>query len=258
MPKSPRTLPLPLRSHLLRAAGALSVVTGLGGCSYRFAVPEPATEQGKKVMTLWQVSLYAAVGLGVLVLGILVYSLIRHRRRSDELPKQTEGSVPLELTYTIIPFILVAALFFYGLKVQDDATHLTSKSASAATQPLALDVTGYQWNWRFKYTADNVTVEPDETGALPEMVLPVNKTIRFNLIAIDVNHSFFVPGFLTKRDLIPGVHNEIEVTPDRTGEFLGYCAEYCGLNHSKMNFKVRVVSQADYDSWIAQQKGKSL
>lgn len=228
---------------------------GLSGCNYRFGMPEPATEQGQEVLQLWQVSLYAATALGALVLGLLFYSLIRHRRRDNDLPKQTEGNIALEITYTVIPFILVGLLFAYGVVVQNTATKLTSDSSPEAADIVEVDVTGYQWNWRFHYPKDNVTVEGDNYS-LPEMVLPVDKRIRFDLVAADVNHSFFVPGFLTKRDLIPGVRNEIEVTPRSTGTHIGHCAEYCGLNHSQMNFQVRIVSQAEYDQWIEQQKGK--
>ena len=155
----------------------------------------------------------------------------------------------MEITYTVIPFILVGLLFGYGLKVQATQTELKNPD-------LVVDVTGYQWDWRFSYPAENISVV-GAPATLPELVLPVDKRVRFNLVAADVAHSFFVPNFLTKRDLIPGVRNEIEVTPKRTGFFIGHCAEYCGQSHSDMNFRVKVVSQADYDTWIQQQKGKA-
>lgn len=248
-------IPRPLIRRSIWLFAVFALTAGLSGCNYRFGMPEPATEQGTDVLTLWQVSFWAAVALGVLVFGLLGYSMIRHRRRNNDLPKQTEGNVALEVTYTIIPFLLVGALFFYGLVVQNTQTELNDEpaAAAAANELILVDVTGYQWNWRFNYPQENVDVIADNFS-LPEMVLPVGKTVRFNLMAADVNHSFFVPGFLTKRDLIPGVRNEIEVTPTAPGTYLGYCAEYCGLNHSEMNFQVRVVSQAEYDQWIAQQQ----
>lgn len=223
----------------------------LGGCSHRWGMPDPGTKEGDEVLQLWQVSLYGAVALGVIVFGVLFYSMIRHRRRNDDLPTQTEGNVALELTYTIIPFIIVGLLFAYGVKVQQDVVAL--KKGPDVT----VDVTGFQWNWRFTYPDDNVTVVGDNVS-LPELVLPVNERVRFNLVAADVAHSFFVPGFLTKRDLIPGVKNEIDVTPEKTGFYMGHCAEFCGLNHSQMNFRVKVVSQEEYDQWLNQhhQKGE--
>lgn len=232
------------------------VALTLTGCEQRFGLPNPATDQADEVLSLWLICLYAATALGVLIFGVLFYSLIRHRRRDNELPKQTEGSVPWEVTYTVIPFIIVGLLFAYGLKVQDTTTKLSKNP------DVRVDVTGYQWNWRFEYrnvadTKAPAMVTLNGTGdGTAELVLPVNETVRLNLIAADVNHSFFIPGFLTKRDLIPGVRNEIEVTPKRTGMYVGHCAEYCGVNHSQMNLKVKVVTQAEYDSWLLQ-KGKA-
>jgi cytochrome c oxidase subunit II len=180
----------------------------------------------------------------------LFYSMIRHRRRNNELPKQTEGNVALEVTYTVIPLIIVVVLFVWGFKAQNIATKLV------ASPDLVVDVTGYQWNWNFNYPANNVSVSGgiqtiEDESTYPEMVLPVDKRVRFNLTAADVNHAFFVPGFLTKRDLIPGVHNSIEVTPNKTGEFVGHCAEFCGTNHAAMNFKVKVVPQSEFDQWVS-------
>lgn len=224
------------------------VVLALTGCEQRFGLPDPATEQGEDVLDLWLVSFYAALGLGVLVLLLIAFALLRYRRRGDELPKQHEGSVALEITYTIIPLIVVAALFGFALKAQNSATELTDNPA------VRVDVTGYQWNWRFSYTDKQVTVIGDNVSE-PELVLPVDQRTRFSLVSADVNHSFFVPGFLTKRDLIPGVRNDIEVTPKKLGTYVGHCAELCGLNHSQMNFTVRVVPQPEYDQWLIQQRG---
>jgi cytochrome c oxidase subunit 2 len=234
---------------------SIFALTGLTGCdTHNFGLPSSNTEQGDSVVNLWLFSLYTATALGVLVFLVLFYSMIRHRRRNNELPKQTEGNVALEITYTIIPLIIVTVLFFWGLKAQDEAIALENPDVT-------VDVTGYQWNWIFDYPGKNVKVtggiqdiKREET--FPEILVPINQRIRFNLHAADVNHAFFVPGFLTKRDLIPGVNNAIEVTPDKLGTFVGHCAELCGTNHAYMNFRVKVVSQADYDKWLQSQAGK--
>lgn len=237
-------------------APLLLLGTGLlSGCTQRFGMPRPVTEQGDDVLSLWLFCLYAAFAIGVLVFGFLLYSIVRHRRRNDELPKQTEGNVALEITWTIVPLIIVVVLFGYGLQAQASATALKKEP------DLTLNVTGYQWNWRFQYPEQNVTVagglqDVTDRSTYPTMVLPVNERIRFNLVAADVNHSFFVTNFLTKRDLIPGVRNQIEVTPKETGEYIGHCAEFCGLNHSQMNFNVRVVPQVEFQQWVAQQQAR--
>jgi cytochrome c oxidase subunit II len=237
-------------------SASLFVLTAslLSGCQDRFGLPQPATEQGHDVMHLWHFCLYTAFAIGVVVFGFLLYSIVRHRRRNDELPRQTEGHVGLEITWTVIPLIIVAVLFGYGLKAQAATTALKRNP------PLVINVTGYQWNWRFDYpTENNITVAGgpqsiQDESTFPELVLPVNERVRLNLVAADVNHSFFVPNFLTKRDLIPGIKNEIEVTPDRINTYVGHCAEFCGLNHSQMNFRVKVVSQSDFQAWVQQQK----
>ncbi len=229
----------------------------LTGCEQRFGLPEAATEQGKSVTDLWLFCMYTAIALGTLVFFLLFYSLIRHRRRNNDLPKQNEGNTKLEAFYTFIPFVLVAILFGFGLKVQIEQTEL-------AKDDVRINVTGFQWNWRFQYPDNGVTVvggpqqagDPTESPNLAEIVLPVNKRARFDLVAADVNHSFFVPGFLTKRDLIPGIRNVIEVTPNKPGTYVGHCAEFCGLNHSQMNFRVRVVEQNEYDAWIESKKSQ--
>jgi cytochrome c oxidase subunit 2 len=230
-------------------------LTGLTGCeTHNFGLPKSNTEQGDSVVSLWLFSLYTATALGIIVFLILGYSMLRHRRRNNELPTQTEGNVALEVTYTIIPLIIVTVLFFIGLKAQDEAVALENPDVT-------VDVTGYQWNWIFDYPGKNVQVsggvqELQNEDTFPELVVPVDKRVRFNLHAADVNHAFFVPGFLTKRDLIPGVNNAIEVTPKNLGTFEGHCAELCGVNHAYMNFKVRVVPQAEYDQWLATQAAK--
>lgn len=227
-------------------------LTGLTGCeTHNFGLPKSNTEQGDSVVSLWLFSLYTATALGVIVFAVMLYSMIRHRRRNNELPTQTEGNVALEVTYTVIPLIIVVVLFFWGLKAQDEAVALENPAVT-------VDVTGYQWNWIFDYPGKNVTVsggiqDIDNKETFPEIYVPVDQRVRFNLHAADVNHAFFVPGFLTKRDLIPGVRNAIEVTPKNTGDFIGHCAELCGTNHAYMNFRVKVVTQAEYDQWLVDQ-----
>src|ERR687892_94477 len=120
-------------------------------------------------------------------------------------------------------------------------------------QGAEVDVIGFQWSWQFRYPDEDITIT-GEPGEPPEMVIPVDRPTSLNLIAADVAHSFWVPDFLSKRDLIPGVDNEIDVTPTEEGTYVGRCAEYCGLDHWRMNYAVRVVSQDEYDDWIAEQR----
>jgi cytochrome c oxidase subunit 2 len=119
---------------------------------------------------------------------------------------------------------------------------------------LSVNVIGYQWGWQFQYPAQHVTVQETNSSDTPTLVLPTNEWVHLKLTTRDVNHAFFVPGFLTKRDLIQGVNNVIELHPDRTGTYVGNCAEFCGIDHARMHFNVRVVTPADFDQWAAKAK----
>ena len=128
---------------------------------------------------------------------------------------------------------------------------------SSENPDLAVEVVGFQWQWKFTYQSDDgeplAVVIGDDSSEEPELVLPVGETTRFDLVAADVNHAFWVPEFLTKKDLIPGLDNAIQVTPTRIGRYDGFCAEYCGLDHWRMRFQVRIVPADEFDDWLADQ-----
>jgi cytochrome c oxidase subunit 2 len=123
----------------------------------------------------------------------------------------------------------------------------------SAEPDLRVEVTGFQWGWRFRYLAEGVTIVGTSIQP-PTMVLPVHATIQLVLVSPDVVHSFYVPAFLEKKDVIPGVENRLQVTTSRTGRFVGACAEFCGLDHSRMTFTVDVVPPQDFQSFIQQQQ----
>lgn len=218
---------------------------GLAGCSSRLGVPEPVTSEGESILTLWRALFWTAAALGAVVMGLIAWCIVRYRRRgSSELPAQSGGSIPLELIYTAIPIAIVAVLFAMTLVTDSNALTLRHRPE------LRVDVTGFQWQWRFEYPDRGVTVQGGP-GDLPELVLPLDSVVHLRLRSVDVIHSFFVPGFLTKRDLTPGATNTIEVRPKRTGTYGGHCAEFCGLDHARMNFTVRVVSPAAFEEWAS-------
>lgn len=225
--------------------------TLLSGCSSRGGVPDPATRQGQDVLHLWRILLAAGVALGALVAGLILWTIVFHRRprgaAPGALPRQTRANVPLEVFYTVVPLVIVAVLFGLSLRTQHRVTRLS------ATPDLAVEVTGFQWGWQFRYPAQGVTVTGDANKP-PTLVLPVGATVRLHLVASDVIHSFFVPQFLVKRDLIPGVDNSLELRPTETGHFGGYCAEFCGLDHSRMLFFVDVVTPQEFQGFAATQQ----
>jgi cytochrome c oxidase subunit 2 len=161
-------------------------------------------------------------------------------------PGQREYHIPIEVVYTAIPIAIVAVIFGFNVVTQDRVTALKDPD-------LEVDVTGFQWQWQFTYVDEDVTIT-GEANERPELVLPVDQRVRFNLHSPDVIHSFWVPDFFEKLDVIPGVDNRLEVVPNVEGTYTGRCAEFCGLDHWRMTFTLEVVSQAEFDDWLADQQ----
>jgi cytochrome c oxidase subunit II len=250
-----------------RAAGNLRRVTLLSilgtsllvltGCSSetkgewsRFAMPDPASEQGEHILNLWQGAWIAALVTGVIVWGLILYAVVAFRRRDpDEIPIQTRYNLPLEIFYTIAPIIMVIVFFAHTVKVQDAVLDDTVEPDHT------IEVVGQQWSWTFNYTGEDAVggqnVYTSGTASnIPTLYLPVNETTRFNLHSPDVIHNFGVPGFLMRMDVIPGRVNHYAITPTRTGVYAGKCYELCGVYHQRMLFNVRVVSSADYEAHL--------
>ena len=246
-------MPVPPRRRLIRAAPALIALLAallLSGCEVpSFGFPDAASEQADKVRDLWRGSMTAGLVVAVGVWGLIAWSLVRYRRRSDDVPHQVADNLPIEAVYITIPILIVCVLFFFTVR-----TDQAIDAGESGPPDVVVEVQGFQWQWQFTYPDEDVVVIGSSGAEPPEMVLPVDRTIRFELDAVDVNHSFWVPRFLTKRDLIQGVDNEIDVHTTATGTFAGRCAEFCGLDHWRMNFTVRVVPEAEYRAWLAEQR----
>ncbi len=231
--------------------GAAVLTLATAGCSSdtelgRLGFPVPVTEQGPIMLAFWQNSWIAAFVVGVLTWGLILWAVVAYRRGTKEgAPLQTRYNMPLEVLYTILPAIMVFALFAFTARDQAALTKLTD------TNKNTVGVVGFKWNWGFNYLEDNAF----ETGtpARPaELWMPVNERTRFKLTSPDVIHSFWVPQFLFKMDVVPGRENQFELTPNKIGVFEGKCAELCGTYHARMLFSVHVVSLADYQAHIAQ------
>jgi cytochrome c oxidase subunit 2 len=256
------------RRTLVRTATTASlaalVVLALSGCAGRVQdgfLPRAVTQNGQHVTNLWVGAWIAALGVGVLVWGLILWCVVAYRRRPDdtELPVQLRYNVPLEILYTVVPVFMIAVLFYYT--AHDEATLLdTSKHPD-----VVVNVIGKKWSWDFNYvnektyeagTQAELTGKPGAEASLPTLYLPVNKRVEFVLTSRDVIHSFWVPAFLQKLDVIPGLVNKFQVVPTQTGDFRGKCAELCGAYHSDMLFNVKVVDQATYEQHIADLKAK--
>jgi len=218
---------------------------------------QQVTSETQRVINLWVGTWIAGLFVGFLVWGLTIWCLVVYRRKRDDhsLPPQLRYNVPIELLYTVVPVLMVAVLFYYTAR--DEAVLLNTDIKPDVT----VNVVAKQWSWDFNYVDANVyesgvhsQLNPKGgiTGTAPPVLyLPVNKRVEFVLNARDVIHSFWVPAFLQKLDVIPGKTNKFQVVPTLIGEFEGKCAELCGAYHSQMLFKVKVVSQTDFDAQMA-------
>jgi cytochrome c oxidase subunit 2 len=231
---------------LLLASGVAVLAAGLSGCSVQdipnmLEAPVPATQQAERMHSLWQGSWVAALVVGVVTWGLIIYAIVAFRKRADSpsAPLQTKYNLPIEIMYTVIPLFVVGALFFF---TQRDASAIEDNTRTPAH---TVQVVGFQWNWVFNYLDSDVH-EVGSPQQLPTLYLVQGETVRFKLDSPDVIHSFWVPNFWYKKDVIPGRTNEFEIDPTKLGTFAGRCAELCGVNHSGMLFWVKVVTADEY------------
>ena len=243
----------------LALAGALA----LTGCSPEVQRGWLPTERGTtnhtdRIMDLWVNSWIAALVVGIITWGLIVWCLVAYRRRKGTVgfPRQTSFNLPLEVFYLTIPLFMVVVFFNF---TDRDQQAIDNRSEPA---DVVVDVRGKQWAWDFNYKAGDVIeedvyeagVQTNLTGntidmeQLPTLYLPVNKSVDLELNARDVIHSFWVPAFLQKRDMIPGKTNYIRFTPTKEGTYDGKCAELCGEYHSEMLFRVKVVSESEFQA----------
>jgi cytochrome c oxidase subunit II len=243
------------RRNAVRVGALAVMLLALTGCSTnttftRLGFPNPVTKQGEITLSLWQGSWLAGMAVGFVVWGLILWAVIFHRKRGDKLPPQVRYNMPIEILYTIVPFVLIAVLFYYTAKDENTIDNLSPNPN------LTVDVVGFQWSWEFNYPNYHVTSDGYMWGygPLPVLEIPVGENVRFNLTSPDVVHSFWVPEFLFKRDVIPGHPNHFQITATQTGTFTGHCSELCGLYHSRMLFTLKIVTQPQFNAWIAQQQ----
>lgn len=225
---------------------------GPGGPGPGFFPLQPVSQQGQYVSDFYPVIFWIAVGVFILVEGLLIWIVLRYRRRptDTELPKQTHGNGTLEIIWTLIPAIIVTALFAFTV---DTLGKVETAQDPADNPQMTIDVTGFQWQWTFDYKEQGISLTGTGREG-PTMALPVGEKIRIRLHATDVIHSFYVPQFLYKKDAIPGRTNEFDVLVQQVGTYAGQCAEFCGIGHADMHFTVQAMTPADFDAWVAQQQ----
>jgi cytochrome c oxidase subunit II len=216
----------------------------IAGCA-----PAGVTTEGRAAHNAYNIFMIAAaVVFGVVAIWLL-WSVVAFRRRNDELPNQIHGNNKLELLWTGIPLALVLFLFVVTVRAQN--TILADPPAR-----VTIDVTAFMWSWQFDYEDSDMQVVGGP-GNVPEMVVPVGVPIHIKLRSADVVHSFYVPRALFKRQAIPGTTNEFEMNFQRVGLYHGQCAQFCGVNHADMLFRVKVVSQDQFDRFLTSGQGRS-
>ncbi|WHS49485.1 cytochrome c oxidase subunit II [Rothia sp. SD9660Na] len=258
-----RTSSKGLKGKAVAAATAVSALL-LTGCSEQASVGWLPTQRGvtdnaDTIMDLWIGTWIAALAVGLVTWGLMLWCIIAYRRRKYETgyPRQVSYHAPLEIFYTAIPIILIVSFFTFSDRAERDITAPKSETAD-----VTIEVYGKQWAWDFNYLDENVyfagvQARLDKEGnvgveeTLPTLYLPVNSTVDLQLKSRDVIHSFWIPAFLEKRDTIPGMTNHMYFTTgSEPARYQGKCAELCGEYHSEMLFNVEVVSQEDYDAYI--------
>ena len=238
---------------------ACTTVNAPGGFPTLFP-PDAATQEGREIAALYAFTFWIAVVVFVLVEGLILWNVFRYRRRKDDsLPHQTHGHLIAEIIWTAVPAAIVLVLFVLSMQ-----TLAKVEARSESPPAVVVDAFGFQWQWAFGYDCpeafERSFTKIDESGQSftgagnqgPEMVLPTNQRVRIRLHGTDVNHAFYVPQFLYKQDVIPGQVNSFELLIDRAGTYTGQCAEFCGLAHASMNFTVRAVDRAAFDTWKEQ------
>ncbi|MFC5728357.1 MULTISPECIES: cytochrome c oxidase subunit II [Nocardioides] len=238
-------------------AGFVVLALALTGCSTdtqveRFGMPEIKSEQGEHILLLWQGAWVAALVTGVIVWALIIGVPLWFRRRSDdEVPIQTRYNLPIEIFYTIFPVVMVVAFFSQTVRVQNIALEMDPEP------DVVVKVVGQKWSWTFNYpdsvdAPGGTNVFVSGTGEdIPTLVIPVDKTVEFQLYSPDVIHNFGVPSFAMRMDVIPGNDNAYQVTPTETGTYDGKCYELCGAYHSRMLFNVEVVTESEYEAYLA-------
>ncbi|HEY6089164.1 MAG TPA: cytochrome c oxidase subunit II [Gemmatimonadaceae bacterium] len=205
----------------------------------------PHSDLGREIDFLWDRLLLLGTIVFILVEAVLIYVVFRYRRRENQPPPpQTHGSTKLEITWTLIPAVILVFIAVPTVRT------IFITQAQAAPGSLNIEVTGHQWWWEFRYPEYGVTTAN-------EIYVPVGRTVNFRLRSADVIHSFWTPQLGGKRDVVTNRTNFLWYTPDSStasNVWNGFCAEYCGASHANMRFRVFTVTPQQFDSWVAGQK----
>ncbi len=263
------TLVLALGSLMLSFSGAVFAASDDAKVDeaqrWGLNMTESVTAVGREIYDLHMLIFWICVAIGVVVFGIMFYSMIMHRKSVGAVASQFHHSTKLEIFWTLLPFIILI-----GMAIP--ATSSLIKIYDTSEADLDIKVTGYQWKWEYEYLGEdvrffsNLSTSQDEIyGRAPKgehyllevdnpLVIPVGKKVRFLITANDVIHAWWVPELAVKRDAIPGFVNDAWTIAEEPGIYRGQCAELCGKDHGFMPIVVEVKSEQDYAQWLLAKK----
>ncbi len=240
--------------------------------AWELNMTKSATAIGREIHGLHMTIFYVCVAIAIVVFGIMLYSIIRHRKSLGATAKPFHESTVVEIIWTTIPLIILVVMAI-------PATQTLIAMYDTETSDIDIKVTGYQWKWRYEYLSEQeqgidffstLTTSQDQMIGLETksenyllevdnaVVIPINKKVRFLFTAQDVIHSWWVPELAVKKDAIPGFINESWTKVEKVGTYRGQCAELCGQGHGYMPIVVKAVSAEDYQAWVKEQKSKQL
>ncbi|HXT36916.1 MAG TPA: cytochrome c oxidase subunit II [Chloroflexota bacterium] len=245
-----------VRAAALRGSGALFLAVLLSGCdSYPFSPIKPAGTVARQDDNLYEIVTVIALVVGVLVMGLIVYSAIRFGRRKgdpDEEPRQVHGNTALEVTWTFIPIVIVGLLFALAVQtLQATIVPLTAPKGS-----ITINVIGHQWVWEYQYPQYGIDYFQQYSAAVPVdgMHIPINRQVILNITGADVQHGWWVPALAGKNEATPGHWNHQEFNATKLGTYYAVCSYYCGTDHFDMLANVVVQTQADFDRWLVKNR----
>jgi cytochrome c oxidase subunit 2 len=242
----------PRRPYVRRVRAALSllVLLSLAACAGPEARQTTVITEGDHAARIYELLVpifWMAIGVFVVVEGLLVYTVWRFRRRSNALPAQIHGNTQIEILWTIAPALIVLVIAVLTFRTQAATAQLT---LSPSSPPLEITAVGRQWWFEFQYPGLGAEGRPIVTAS--DMYIPVGQPIRITLEARDVMHNFWVPRLAGKTYMIPGKQNLIAFTAEEPGIYRAVCAEFCGEAHALMRFRVIAVPPEEFARWTAQ------
>jgi cytochrome c oxidase subunit 2 len=243
----------------------LLILSGTVSAGWAFNMPQGVTDISRSVFDLHMLIFWICVVIGVIVFGVMFWSMFMHRKSRGAVPATFHENISVEVLWTVIPLLILIGMAVPATKTLIDIYDTEESDVD-------IMVTGYQWRWQYKYLGEdvsflsNLTTPRDQVNNLAEkgenyllevdepMVVPVGKKIRFLITSADVIHSWWVPALAVKKDAIPGFVNEAWTRIDEPGIYRGQCTELCGRDHGFMPIVVDARTQEDYDAWLAEKK----